>query len=168
MVASINNEPEIKLKADKDSVIPTQMRTSILEVAEMSLNRSDETFPLIIEQVRNPYPVKEDTSGIVGIPPGEILEVYDDASVLELIQINFASQIRGTLAKGNVYYLQLNGGGMLEEGASFPVQIPQIEGESFTVTVSEITPDGYTLKMNEVVRGVNFEKSSGIIKKSQE
>ena len=102
------------------------------------------------------------------LPVAEVSEsgviVYDDASVLELIQGNFASQVRGTLAKGNVYYLQLNGGGMLEEGVSFPARIPQVEGQSFTITILEITKDGYVLKMNDVIKQVNFEKTSGIIK----
>lgn len=169
LTASVNNQPEIKLNAGKDRVLPTQLRKSILEVAEVSLNRFDEAFAATLENVKNPYPVG-DTTAETGesIMPEEILEVYDDESVLELIRMNFAPQIRGTLAKGDVYYLQLNGGGMLKEGTSFPVEIPQIEGESFTVTVLEITPNGYTLKMKDITRGVIFEQSSGIIKKTQE
>lgn len=169
LTASVNNQPEIKLNAGKDRVLPTKLRTSILEVAEVSLNRSDEMFIAVLENVKNPYPVENTTSETAeSVMPEEILEVYDDASVLDLIRMNFAPKIRGTLAKGNVYYLQLNGGGMLKEGTSFPVEIPQIKGESFTVTVLEITPDGYILKMNDVIREVTFEQSSGIIKKTQE
>lgn len=169
LTASVNNQPEIKLNTGKDRVLPTKLRASILEVAEVSLNRSNEMFVADLENVKNPYPVKGTiTETAENTMPEEILEVYDDVSVLELIRMNFAPQIRGTLAKGNVYYLQLNGGGMLKEGASFPVGIPQIEGQSFTVTVLEITPDGYTLKMNDVIEEVIFEQSSGIIKKTQE
>ncbi len=166
LTASVNNQSEIKLKAGKDQVLPTKLRTSILEVAEVSLNRSDEAFVAALENVNNPYPVKDTIEKPV---ESVIIEtVYDDETILKLIQMNFAPQVRGTLARGDVYYLQLSGGGLLKEGASFPVGIPQIEGESFTVTVLEITPDGYILKMNDVIRKVTFEQSSGIIKKTQE
>ena len=162
--ASVNNEPEITLNIAEDRVLPTKLRTSVLEVAEASLNRSDEAFIAIILKARNPYPVREETIKA----PSEVFieEEIDDASILELIQSNLSTQIRGRLAKDGVYYLQLNGGGMLEAGANFPVQIPQIEGKSFTVTVLEITPRGYTLKMNDVIQEVTFETSSGIIKNS--
>ena len=166
LIASGNNQPEIKLVIAKDRVLPTELRTSILEIAEKSLNRSDKAFIVTIEKVKNPYPTDEkallDMAG--ESTTEESFIVYDDASILELIQANFAPQIRGTLAKGSNNYLQLNGGGMLEAGDSFPVQIPQIEDRLFTVTVLEISPRGYTLKMNDVVQEVTFEKTSGITK----
>lgn len=167
LVTAANDEPEINLRVGKERVLPNELRTSVLEVAGASLNRSDEAFLATIKKIENPYPGEEEATKTAVDPSEGVLEVYDDTSVLELIQANFAPQVRGTLAKGNVYYLQLNGGGMLEEGTSFPVQIPQIEGESFTVTVLEITPDGYKLKMNDVVRDVTFDKSSGTIRKTQ-
>ena len=165
-VASINNQPEIKLSQAKDRVVPASLRTSILEVAEQSLNRSDEAFIAVMEKVKNPYPVKkaekkEPLSD--GAPPKPPI---GDESILKLIQANFAPQVRGTLAKGTTNYLQLNGGGLLKEGDSFPVQIPQIENRSFTVKVMGITTRGYTLKMNDVVQEITFKKSSGIIKDS--
>lgn len=167
MVASVNNHPEIRLTNAKDTVVPTKLRASILEMAELSLNCSDEAFLSAMQKVKDPYTNGNVSSGMVGESTSEKpLVVYDDASVLELIMSNFASQVRGTLAKGGNNYLQLKGGGMLQEGDSFPVQIPQIEGQTFTVSIMEITTRGYTLKMNDAVQNVTFEKASGIIKNS--
>ena len=136
----------------------------MLEVAEKSLNRSDEMFITVMEKVKNPYPIKQEKEEALPDTVETSLTAYDDASVLKLIQATFAPQVRGTLAKGNTNYLQLNGGGLLQEGDSFPVKIPQIEDRSFTVKVMGITTRGYTLKMNDVVQEITFEKSSGIIK----
>lgn len=162
LIAAINDQPEIKLIAAKDRVLPINQRTLILEAAENYLERSDDVFVAGMDTVNNPY------STGAGSPGTEVSEdsviVYDDSSILELIQGNFASQVRGTIAKGNVYYLQLNGGGMLEGGVSFPAKIPQIEGQSFAVTILEINQDGYVLKMNDVTQRVKFEKTSGITK----
>ena len=51
-MASVNNQPEINLVNVEDSVIPVKSRTSILEVAEMSLDRSDEAFAMSLEEVK--------------------------------------------------------------------------------------------------------------------
>jgi hypothetical protein len=66
-----------------------------------------------------------------------------------VIASSFAKQVRGTLAKGGIYYLQLQGGGLLNAGASFPVKIPQIEGQSFRVVVSRVDARGYALQMGD-------------------
>lgn len=167
MTASINDQPEIKLDQAKDRVIPAKLRIAILEVAEKSLNRSDDAFVAVMEKVKSPYLTKnEEKSALPNMAPQETLVVYDDASILKSIRANFAPQVRGTLSKGDTNYLQLRGGGLLEEGNSFPVKIPQVEDRSFTVKVLEITRNGYMLKMNDVVQEVTFEKPSGIIKDS--
>ncbi len=163
--AAISNHPEIKLTAAKDIVLPIKQRTTVLETAETYLNRSDEVFSAGIDAVNNPY-----STGVVADSAEKAVTtnviVYDNTSILELIQANLEPQIRGTIAKGDVYYLQLNGGGMLGEGDSFPAQVPQVEGEFFMVMIQEITHDGYVLKMNDIAREVTFEKTSGIIKDS--
>lgn len=161
LTASVNEHSELEFTASKSHVLPIKLRASVLEVAEASLNRLDENFVASLKKIQSPYALeateKESQTSIV---------VYDDESILELIKTNFSSQIRGNIAKGDVYYLQLNGGGLLEEGDSFPAQIPQVEDRSFTVTISEITADGYMLKMNDSVQKINFEKKSGVIKNS--
>lgn len=162
-IAAINDHPEINIPKVKDRVTSTKLRTSILEIAEASLNRPDETFISTIEEVENPYLTNEENQSDIAI---ESLTAYDDASILKLIQANFSTQIRGTLAKGDKNYLQLNGGGMMQEGDSFPVKVPQIKDKSFTVIVQDITTRGYKLKMNDTIQEVTFEKTSGIIKDS--
>jgi hypothetical protein len=165
ILASIGNQPEIKFDQAKDRVVYSNLRSTVLEAAEKSLTRSDDTVIAVLETIKNPYLAKEEKEVKSDITPKQ-LTVYDDASILDLIQANFAPQVRGTLAKGSTNYLQLNGGGMLKEGDSFPVQIPQIEDQSFNITILEITTRGYTMKMNDVIQGVTFEKSSGAIKES--
>ena len=164
LVASTGNYPEIKLTTAKNHVLPAQMRASILEISEAFLNRGDETFLVTVGGIQNPYIIEAEEEVLV--EPEKKAVVYDDELILELIETNFSPQVRGNIAKGDVYYLQLNGGGLLAEGASFPAQIPQVEGESYTVIISEITSDGYVLKMNDATQQVDFEKKSGAIKNS--
>ena len=164
LIASVKNQPEIKLTTSKNHVLPIKLRTSILEVTETCLNRSDEYFIATLKEVKNPYPTKVVEAIVEKKPEITELATVNDEDILKEIQTKFSSQIRGTLSKGDVNYLQLNGGGMLEEGDSFPAKISKINDKSFTVTIQEITPRGYVLKMNDVVRRVNFEKTSGIIR----
>lgn len=164
LTLSANDQPEIKLAGAKDRVLSTKLRISILEVAGTSLDRSDDAFLEAVDGVGNPYLNKEDASGKSAKSTDTSRLVYENASILELIQTNFATQVRGILAKGDTYYLQLDGGSLLGTGASFPVEIPEIKGQSFLVIISEITSRSYTLKMNDAVREVIFEKSSGVTK----
>ena len=87
--------------------------------------------------------------------------VYDDASILKVIGLNLAKQVSGTLARGTTHYLQLQGGGMLKSGASFPAKIPQVAGRSFTVTLIDVNSRGYTLKMGAASLTLPFDDSSG-------
>ena len=132
--------PEIKLSGRKDRVLAYQMREHVLAVAETHLNQVDEGFGATIETLDNPYAFKE----VVEFVPRVIEKkpdstdasvVYDDASILKVIGLNLAKQVSGTLARGTTHYLQLQGGGMLKSGASFPAKIPQVAGRSFTVTL---------------------------------
>ena len=165
LLASVNNQPEIKLAGAKDLVLSPEVRASVLEIAEASLNRSDDAFITTIEKVENPYSTDEEALALIKESTDDKLSVvYDDASILEVIEVNFAAQVRGILAKGETYYLQLNGGAMLQAGATFLAEVPQIEGQSFTVTILEVDSRGYTLKMNDVMQRVTFEKPSNITK----
>ena len=69
--------------------------------------------------------------------------------ILEAIGASFAKQVDGTIEKGGRSYLQLQSGGLLKSGTSFPALIPEFKGQTFTVTVSDITSRGYTLKTGE-------------------
>ena len=132
--------PEIKLSGRKDRVLTYQMRERVLAVAETHLNQADGGFGVTIEALDNPYAFKEVVEFIPRVIEKKpvIIDasvVYDDASILEVIGLNLAKQVSGTLARGATYYLQLQGGGTLKSGASFPAKIPQIPGRSFTVTL---------------------------------
>ena len=158
--------PEIKLSGRKDRVLTYPMREHVLAVAETHLNQADEEFQATIETLDNPYAFKE----VVEFVPRVIEKkpdstdasvVYDDASILKVIGLNLAKQVSGTLARGTTHYLQLQGGGMLKSGASFPAKIPQVAGQSFTVTLVDVNSRGYTLKMGDASLTLPFDDSSG-------
>jgi hypothetical protein len=152
---------EIKLYGRKDRVLAPQIRADVLAAAEAYLNQGSHDFMVLIEDVGNPYAVEPEVEEVQQ-EPVQVVEVtrpkvvrpvpiapvaYSDASVLKVIASSFAKQVRGTLAKGGLYYLQLQGGRLLQAGASFPVKIPQIKGKSFRVVVSSVDARGYTLQM---------------------
>jgi hypothetical protein len=154
---------EIKLYGRKDCVLAPKIRTDVLAAAEAYLNQGNHDFVVLVEDVGNPYAVEPEVQEvkkapvqIVRVAPKKVVRrvptapvAYSDASVLKVIASSFAKQVRGTLAKGGIYYLQLQGGGLLNAGTSFPVKIPQIEGQSFRVVVSRVDARGYTLQMGE-------------------
>ncbi len=157
--------PEIKLSGRKDRVLSSQMRDRVLAVAETHLNQADDGFLASTEALGNPYAFKEVVAfvpRVVENKPDAIdaAVVYDDASILKVIGLNLAKQVSGTLARGTTHYLQLQGGGMLKSGASFPAKIPQIPGQSFTATLMDVNPRGYTLKMGDASLTLPFDASS--------
>ena len=158
---------EIKLSGRKDRVLSYQMREIVLDVAEIYLNQGDEDFVVSTEGIKNPYVFKEAVtaaaapSAVASTEPDAVVVapvVYDDASSLKVIGANFAKQMRGTLARGSTHYLQLQGGGMLKSGTSFPVTS---RGQSYTLTISDVNSRGYTLKVGDASLTVPFDVSSG-------
>ena len=159
--------PEIKLSGRKDRMLSYEMRECVLAVAESHLNQANEGFGATIETLDNPYAFKE----VVAFVPREAKQelgiidpsvVYDDVSILKVIGLNLAKQVSGTLARGTTHYLQLQGGGMLKSGASFPAKIPQVAGQSFTVTLMDVNSAGYTLKMGDASLTLPFDASSSM------
>ena len=154
---------EIKLYGRKDRVLAPKLRTDVLAAAEAYLNQGNHDFVVLVEDIGNPYAVEPEVQEVKKVPvqivraaPRKVVRraptapvAYSDASVLKVIASSFAKQVRGTLAKGGIYYLQLQGGGLLNAGASFPVKIPQIEGQSFRVVVSRVDARGYALQMGD-------------------
>ena len=154
---------EIKLYGRKDRVLAPKLRTDVLAAAEAYLNQGNHDFVVLVEDIGNPYAVEPEVQEVKKAPvqivraaPKKVVRraptapvAYSDASVLKVIASSFAKQVRGTLAKGGIYYLQLQGGGLLNAGASFPVKIPQIEGQSFRVVVSRVDARGYALQMGD-------------------
>ena len=177
----------IKLSVRKGHVLASNTRVDVLAAAETYLNQGSDDFILLIEDIGNPYtfeveeapvPVEEVSvpSVVVGRekvrrPVAVAPVVYSDASVLKVIASSFSKKVRGTLAKGGVYYLQLQGGGLLKAGTRFPVKIPQIKGQSFTVTVSTVNSRGYTLQMGDASLAMSLNalsaQSAGAIKRSK-
>jgi len=158
--------PEIKLSGRKDRVLAYQMRERVLAVAETHLNQVDEGFGATIAALDNPYAFKEVVEFVPRViekkPDSVEASVeYDDASILKVIGRNLSKQVSGTLARGATHYLQLQGGGMLKSGASFPAKIPQIPGRSFTITLIDVNSRGYTLKMGAASLTLPFDASSG-------
>ena len=104
---------EIKLTGSRDKVLSFEQRSIVLEVADIYLNRSDEFFTASLEGLKNPYASKPDLIGDEELKIEKTATVYDTASILEVIGANFARQVRGTLSKGGIDYLQLQGGSLL-------------------------------------------------------
>lgn len=159
---------EINLFARKDQVLPVKTRVEVLRAAEAYLHQRNDGFVRRLEQIADPYvfgrkveeavpevEVEAEPIPIIA-PPVEVRSrvpaapvVYSDASVLKVIAASFSKKVRGTLAKGERYYLQLQGGGLLKAGTSFPVKIPQLPEQSYTVVVSKVDARGYTLQMGQ-------------------
>jgi hypothetical protein len=159
--------PEIKLSGRKDRVLSYQMRERVLAVAESHLNQVNGGFGTKIEALDNPYVFKEVVEFVprVADQKSDLIDasvVYDDASILAVIGLNLAKQVSGTLARGTTHYLQLQGGGMLKSGASFPAKIPQVAGQSFNVTLMDVNSAGYTLKMGDASLTLPFDASSSV------
>jgi hypothetical protein len=151
----------------KDLVLSVESRQNVLDVARQHLSEKSGAFLSEIEEADSPYVfdqpvVARQINGPAPVP--EVVPVnYDDASVLKVVARNFASQVRGTLARGSTRFLQLNGGSLVKPGTSFPVSIPQAQGQSFTVTITDITTNGYTLQLGEATQtvGLNDSTSAG-------
>ena len=155
---------EIKLTGSRDKVLSFEQRSIVLEVADIYLNRSDEFFTASLEGLKNPYASKPDLIDDEELKIEKTATVYDTASILEVIGANFARQVRGTLSKGGIDYLQLQGGSLMAAGSSFPAEIPQIKDQSFRVTIFDVNSRGYTLKIKDTILEVSFEISSGVTK----
>ncbi|MDQ8193044.1 hypothetical protein QEH59_01310 [Coraliomargarita sp. SDUM461004] len=170
-IQSMHGSTQIKLSGRKDLVLNTSSRKHVLEVAQFYLTAKDEAFLSDSADVDTPFAFEQP---VVALVNGEAVDAkeatvinYDEASVLRVVVQNFSQQVRGTLARGDVRYLQLNGGSLLKPGASFPVSIPQAQGQTFTVTITEISGDGYTLKLGAASQTIHLSgsgSSAGAIK----
>jgi hypothetical protein len=143
------------------------MRERVLAVAESHLNQVNGGFGTKIEALDNPYVFKEVVEFVprVADQKSDLIDasvVYDDASILAVIGLNLAKQVSGTLARGTTHYLQLQGGGMLKSGASFPAKIPQVAGQSFIVTLMNVNSRGYTLRMGDASLALPFDTASSV------
>ncbi len=175
--ASVYSASDIKLGGKKGHVLAIPVRTTVLDVAEEYLKTGNSDFMAQLESVESPYGAEEEAVVVTEAPVAAEEQApeavaapihYDDASVLKGIGATFAKQVRGTLEKGGRSYLQLQGGGLLKSGTSFPAKIPEVKDKTFTVTVSDVTSRGYTLSMGESTLPVSFNGSTGATKDTRE
>ena len=162
----------LQLLGPKDLVLPIQDRAFVLETAKEYLHPKSESFEVAIEGVQSPYLIQgkeeaimADNSERVATDSGDPL-VYDDLSVLKVVAANFGKQVRGTLARGSSYYLQLVGGSLSKAGDQFIVKIPEVKEQEFIVTILKIDSLGYTLMLGDVTLDVPLSLSTGVIKES--
>lgn len=150
------NAQELKLSGSKQHVLPSKTRELVLELADQYLPEND--VPLQDLELAHSAPLQdpftlEDETAVKEVVTKQAVQkaavVYDDASILKAIAQSLSQQIRGTLARGDTYYLQLQGGGLLKAGVSFPARIPQIPGEVFNVRLTEITATSYDLQLRD-------------------
>ena len=160
---------EIQLSGRKGAVLQSKVRLLVLDVADECLNRENDAFVVSIDGMKNPYAFKEDeVVPVIGdtvvaeeAEPVVAPVVYDNASILEAVAASFSKQVRGTLARGEKHFLQLQGGGMIKPDTRFSVKLPQLDGQSFTVTILDISSRGYTLELQGATLTVPYGKSSG-------
>jgi len=161
----VTADPIIKLSGRKDTVLSKESRSNVFAVVDKHLGEKEDSYSNSIAAIANPFtfsktPVEQGTPAEVR--PVITNVVYDDESVLKAVIANFSAQVRGTLSRGGTNYLQLQGGGLLKPGVSFPVSLPQYAGQTFSVKVESISNTQYALRLGEAVLTASIDdKSSG-------
>ncbi|PXA02984.1 hypothetical protein DDZ13_14450 [Coraliomargarita sinensis] len=161
-------EPEIKLTGRKDLVLGIDSREKVLELGVTYLADKKDDYVSKIESLEEPFAFRDAApENPVANNNRETRETvepekvnYDDASVLNVSAASFARKVRGSIARGDTSYLQLEGGTLLKPGTSFPVRIPQAQGQTFKLTITEITSEGYTLQIGEATKQLSFNNNS--------
>lgn len=155
---------KINLAVPKDRVISDDARSTVLAVAEFYLsNNGEDDFAAKVDRLDNPFTFEQPVEEVIAAeePSAEVAPIeHDDTSVLKAIGSSFSKQVRGNLSRGANHYLQLEGGNLLKEGASFPARLPEIKGQTFNVTVSEIGGRGYTLQLGEAELYLPYKEAS--------
>lgn len=158
-------EPEIKLAGRKDLVLSIESRETVLRVGLTHLTKSKDDYSSLVEELENPFafesdePIKPVVEEKVDDTPPEPTKIdYDDQTVLKAASTSFSKQVRGSIARGDTIFLQLEGGTLLKPGKSFQVRLPK--ADPYTVTVSEITLKGYTLQVGEASKSFNYDDTS--------
>jgi hypothetical protein len=153
----------IKLSGSKETVVNRENRKTVLEVGNSFFEEKDDAFVAHVAELTSPYGFREPEVEVnVSGKKAEATVVrpvvtYDDASVLEVVAMRFARQVRGSIARGETSFLQIDGGSLLKPGTSFPVKIPQAEDQSFILTITEISPDGYILQIGEATKAMTYD-----------
>jgi hypothetical protein len=137
----------------------------VLSASDEYLSKADREFLAVVEELNSPYMAERlqatERSDFSGETTARVVApiVYDHGSVLKAVAASFSTQVRGTLAKGSTRYLQLQGGGLLQSGMSFPAKLPELKNKSFIVTLSDVDGRGYTLQLDEAELFVPFDQA---------
>ncbi|WP_269525612.1 hypothetical protein [Coraliomargarita parva] len=169
LVQALPAKSSLKLTGGKGMVLKIQNREEVLEATDRYLSKADSRFLSVVENMENPFSFEQQPEeavvgvatsddGLVDVPATPV--VYDDASILKAIGISLAKQVRGTMARGSTRYMQLQGGGLLRMGSSFPAKLPDLPGQEFNVTILEVTTEGFKIGMKELAETIPFATSS--------
>jgi uncharacterized protein YgbK (DUF1537 family) len=113
-----------------------------------------------IEEVKSPFlPYGFEADAPVDQTPEAPQISYSDEAILEAVASRFSKQVRGTLSRGSVSYLQVAGGSLIRPGATFPASVPQLGEQTFEIRVESITPEAYELVLNEARIRLTFDRA---------
>ncbi|MEN8661998.1 MAG: hypothetical protein ABF330_05845 [Lentimonas sp.] len=176
--------PQIKFSGKPDWVLSSAERAMVLTVVNEHLNSKDSDFLAQLDDLKSPFPVEivtvaepeaEPKSGATTsttanqateVEEAAVQVVYDDVSVLRGVGENFVKQVRGTLARGDQNYIQLQGGKLMKTGSSFPVRIPGAQNQTHIVKLIEVTSDDYTLSLGDATLTVSYSEAIKGVKKT--
>ena len=161
-------EEALNIPSNKKHVIPVKIREQVLKVANTHLSEDTNVPEIEVEAVarlQNPFTLEDETAIKASTNDGEDADrpaavVYDTASILDAIANSLTKQIRGTLARGDQYYLQLQGGCLVKSGVSFPARIPEIPNEVYQVKLTNVSSGGYTIELNGESKAVLLNQAS--------
>lgn len=170
VVALLSADTKIDLGGSKEHVLVAKKRSVALELSEGYLQSADRAqFAEDVEGVASPFAFKVKAKPVVA--EKEAVEdvvaktVFDEASILARIGSDFTKQIRGTMSRGDRFYIQLKSGKLMKSGFTFPATVPEVGERSFEVELEAIRADDYTLRMGGLRQTfpyvVNDDKNGG-------
>lgn len=160
--------PKIKFSGEKGWVLTSAEREAVLAVADEHLNSKNSDFLAQLDDVKSPFFTEEPEVAVAAVEPKAQVQaeevqapepvevVYEDASVLKGAAESFAKQVRGTLARGDQNYIQLQGGNLLKAGSSFPVRLRELNDKAYVVKLIEVTSNDYTLSLGDATLTLRY------------
>ena len=156
--------PEISLRSSGDLIINPELRETALEVGRREIASGETGFLETLEGVKSPFlPLdfaenKEEEEEEVAEKAEDQVN-YTDEAILQAVASRFSKEVRGSLGRGAVNYLQVEGGSLVRPGTSFPATIPQIAGQTFEITVESISPEAYVLVLGEARVRLTYDRA---------
>lgn len=153
--------PEISLGSSDDLIVTPEQRETAIEVGWREIASGETGFLETLEGVKSPFlpldfaEVKEEEVA----EKAEARVIYTDEAILEAVASRFSKQVRGSLGRGAVTYLQVEGGSLVRPGTSFPATIPQMAGQTFEITVESISPEAYVLALGEARVRLTYDRA---------